>query len=255
MAKKQIALKIKLFVISLKNKFFDALYPKNITCVNCGAELVSSTRFSLCAKCMSELPRVGNHKCLTCGVEINNEAQYCINCMNNDHFFEMNRSPLKYEGIGVSLIKKFKFGNKQYIADELAKMMCDEYFEANFSCDVVVAVPMSEMELRERGYNQSSLLAKAISARLNLPYTETLLKVRDTSDQKHLKGRDRRDNLKGVFYVADNSMIKGKTVLLIDDVFTTGATINECSRTLKKHSARSVYSLTACITQLKVYSE
>ncbi|MEG2456476.1 MAG: phosphoribosyltransferase family protein, partial [Clostridia bacterium] len=60
---------------------------------------------------------------------------------------------------------------------------------------------------------------------------------------------------KGVFYVADNSMIKGKTVLLIDDVFTTGATINECSRTLKKHSVRLVYSLTACITQLKVYSE
>lgn len=241
--------------IKLKNLIKMALYPEDITCTNCGAELISETRYNFCAKCMKELPFIANRRCEICGTEINNEADYCINCMNYDHFFEKNRAPLKYEGIAVSLIKKFKFGNKRYMAKEFCKMLADEYINAGYNCDIIIAVPMSNRELKERGFNQSALIAKETAKRLNLPYSEALIKIRDTSDQKHLKGKERRENLKGVFTVTDKTEVKGKTILLIDDVFTTGATINECSRTLKKSQARAVFSLTVCITQFKLHGE
>lgn len=247
--------KLNSFAVNIKNAFLRALYPENITCINCGTELVSDTRYSFCSKCLNELPILSNNICLICGTEINNEAMYCINCMNYDHFYEKNRSLLKYEGLAVSLIKRFKFGNKRYIAEEFGKMLADEYLKAEYCCDLIIPVPMSISEYKERGFNQSALLAKEVAKRLNVAYSENLIKVRDTSTQKHLKGIERRKNLKSVFSVCDKAELKGKTILLIDDVFTTGATINECSRTLKKATARAVYSLTVCVTQFKLHGE
>jgi Predicted amidophosphoribosyltransferases len=243
------------FLKSAFSKLADALFPKGKTCVNCKNELIAKTRYNLCADCIEKLPYVGEHRCISCGIEINNEADYCISCQNYDHFFEKNRAPLKYEGIGECLIKKLKFGGKRYLAEELGKLMTDEYIAVQFPCEVVTFVPMSGSEEKERGFNQAELLAKEVSKRLNMPLLTLLAKVRDTSGQKHLSGRERRDNLKGVFAVTDQKEAKGKTILIVDDVFTTGATINECARTLKRGGAKAVYSLTACVTQYKLPTE
>lgn len=236
-------------------KLLDVLFPKGKTCALCGAELVAKTRYNLCASCIERLPEIGERRCICCGTEINNEADYCISCQNNDHFFEANRAPLKYEGVAEAMIKKLKFGGKRYIAEELGKLMSDEYIKSGFACDVLCFVPMSTAEQSERGFNQAELLANEVSGRLNITGEKLLVKVRDTSGQKHLTGRERRDNLKGVFALADRAAVKGKSVLVIDDVFTTGATINECARTLKRGGAKAVYSLTACITQYKLPTE
>lgn len=243
------------FLKTTWNRFLDLVYPSGLTCVNCGAELVAETRYNLCASCTEKLPNLAEHRCKICGCEILNEADYCNNCQRFDHFFEANRAPLKYEGIATDLVKKLKFGNKQYIATELGKLMADEYLLANYNCDIITFVPMSDKEKKERGFNQSELLAREVSKRLNLPLSSALKKVKETDTQKQLTAKERRENLKEVFGIFDKSEVKGKIVLLIDDVFTTGATVNECSRILKKAGARQIYSLTACITQFKLEGE
>ncbi len=238
-----------------KDCFIDALFPQDVSCVCCNQELTADTRYSLCSKCMEDVNNFSAHRCEVCGVEIKNEANYCNRCMNFDRFFEKNRSPLKYEGVGEILVKKLKFGGKIYIADELAKLMSDEYINQGYCCDAVCYVPMSPSEEKKRGFNQAELLATRVAGLLNLQLKNNLLKTKDTSDQKLLSGKERRENLKGVFEVFAPQDLKGKTILLIDDVFTTGATVNECSRVLKKTGARAVYALTACVTQFAIDGE
>ena len=129
--------------------------------------------------------------------------------------------------------------------------MADEYFTGNFNCDFILCVPMTEKEEKERGYNQSELLAKEVGSRTGLSLFDNLKKVKETDRQKKLTAKERRENLKGVFDVVRADEIKGKNVLVIDDVYTTGATINECARVLKRAGARKVYSITAAQTAFK----
>lgn len=247
--------KAKEFFKNAMQKFSDLLYPKGITCVNCGAELIADTRVDLCAKCTEGLVFNEGRRCPICGIGMHNEADYCDNCTKYDKYFDLNRSPLVYDGVGSDLIKKLKFGGKKYIAAELAKLMADEYYSENIKADVILFVPMTDKEIKERGYNQSELLACEMSARLGLPVAEKLVKTKDTDRQKKLSAKERRENLKDVFDVVGKEEIKGKNILIIDDVFTTGATVNECARVLKKAGARKVFSVTACITRFRTEGE
>ena len=169
-----------------------------------------------------------------------NEADYCDNCTRFDKYFDMNRSPFIYEKTASDLVKKLKFGNKLYIAKELAKAMADEYFTGGFNCDFILYVPMPAKAEKER-----------VGLRTGLSVFDNLKKVKETDRQKKLTAKERRENLKGVFDVVRADEIKGKNVLVIDDVYTTGATINECARVLKRAGARKVYSITAAQTAFK----
>jgi competence protein ComFC len=114
-----------------------------------------------------------------------------------------------------------------------------------YPVDVMVPVPLHIRRLRERGFNQALLLVKELSKRAGIPYQERVLrKIKDTPVQITLKKRERSKNLKGAFQVQDQEAIKGKTVVLVDDVYTTGATVNECSRALLAAGAKQVAVLT-----------
>jgi ComF family protein len=109
----------------------------------------------------------------------------------------------------------------------------------------MVPVPLHIRRLRERGYNQALLLVRELSKRMGIPYEErTLAKINDTPVQIALKKRERRKNLKGAFQIKGKETIKGKSIVLVDDVYTTGATVNECSRTLLAAGAKQVTVLT-----------
>ena len=146
----------------------------------------------------------------------------------------------------------FKYGEKKYLKNLLAKLMTDKYLSERFDSDVVTFVPMTKKEQRKRGYNQSELLAREIANSLSLECRPSLKKVKESPEQKSLSAKERAENLKGVFSCSD-AALKGKRVLLIDDVFTTGATANECSGVLLKAGASNVLVLTACVTALKPY--
>jgi ComF family protein len=109
----------------------------------------------------------------------------------------------------------------------------------------MIPVPLHIRRLRERGFNQALLLVRELSKRMGIPYQERALKkIKDTPVQIALKKRERRKNLRGAFQVKDREAIRGKAIVLVDDVYTTGATINECSRTLLKAGAKQVAVLT-----------
>ena len=228
-----------------------AVYPEDVTCDCCGEELTANSRYRLCGECLSKLPTTPEHICLVCGTPITDEADYCNRCQQNEYKFLRNRAPLVYDGIAKDMLYKLKFGGKRYIAKTLGAMMSDEFLKRNMQADIAVFVPMTHDEEKKRGFNQSELLAREVGERLNIPVLPALVKTRDTAAQKQLTRKEREENLKGVFSCVFDE-VKGRKILLIDDVFTTGATANECTAVLLKGGAREVSILTAAVTKLKI---
>ncbi|MDE5600980.1 MAG: ComF family protein [Clostridia bacterium] len=228
-----------------------AVYPEDVTCDCCGEELTAKTRYRLCGECTSKLPIIPEHICLVCGTPILDEADYCNRCQQNEYKFLRNRAPLVYDGIAKDMVYKLKFGGKKYIASTLGAMMTDEFLKRNMQADIAVYIPMTYDEEKKRGFNQSELLAREVGERLNMPVLPALIKTRDTAAQKQLTRKEREENLKGVFACVFDE-VKGRKMLLIDDVFTTGATANACASALIKGGAREVSVLTAAVTKLKI---
>ncbi len=234
--------------------FKDALYPMNCTCDVCGEELVADTRYRLCSECVEKLPFVGEHRCLSCGMPLKDESDYCNRCQYEKFAFVKNRSPLTYEGETKKMIYALKFGRKKYIAQTLGALMADEFLKSGMQADIIVFVPMTQKEEKKRGFNQSALLAYEVGGRLNIPVLPALVKIKDTSAQKELHGKERAINLEGAFSCAFEQ-VKNRRLLLIDDIFTTGATANECAKVLLKAGAREVNVLTSAVTTLKIPME
>ncbi len=225
-----------------------ALFPLNVTCDVCGAELTADTRYRICGACAEELPFVGEHICLVCGTDIANEADYCERCKKTESVFKINRSPLIYKDGAKKLILSLKYAKKTYLVDTLASMMADTYLNNDMQAEIITFVPMSESEKKARGFNQAELLALKIGEKLKLPVLPALHKIKDTSAQKELKAKERAENLKGAFACVFKE-VKDRRMLLVDDVFTTGATANECASTLLKAHCRDVSVLTAAVTE------
>ncbi len=246
--------KIKAVVKRAFKAFDGALYPLDCTCDACGNELVEDTRYRLCSECMASLPFVNGHICLNCGVPLKDESDYCNRCQNQKSAFLKNRAPLVYDGEVKRLIYKLKFAKKTYVAQTLGALMADKFLECGMNSEIIVFVPMTASEEKKRGYNQAELLANEVGKRLDIPVLPALAKIKSTSEQKELKGKDRAINLDGAF-ACIFEQVKGRKILLIDDVFTTGATANECAKVLLKAKAREVCVLTAAVTQLKIANE
>ncbi len=243
--------RISAFVKKTIAVFDGALYPLDCTCDVCGEELVANTRYRLCSDCMEKLPFAKGHRCLCCGVPLADESDYCNRCQYERGAFVKNRSPLVYEGETKKMIYSLKFAKKKYLAETLGALMADEFLDCDMKADIIVFVPMTESEQKKRGFNQSELLANEVGKRLNIPVLPALVKIKDTKAQKELQGKDRASNLEGAFACVFEQ-VKNRTILLVDDIFTTGATANECAKTLLKAKAREVNVLTAAVAKLKI---
>ncbi len=246
-----IGCKIKNKMIKFFHQFEMALFPPNVTCDVCHNELIWETRLNLCSECVASMPFNNKKICLKCGTQIEDESDYCLRCQNTLMVFDKARSPLVYEGLAKKIVYELKVGKKKYLIDLLSKMMADTYIEEKFDADVVTFVPMTKKEEKVRGFNQSKLLAYALAKRLNLPVEEAIQKVRETQSQKKLSAKERAKNLEDAFRVYDG-FGKGKNVLLVDDVLTTGATANECSKMLAKTKPKKIYVLTCACTKQKI---
>ena len=151
-----------------------------------------------------------------------------------------------YNGQIKNAIINLKYSGNKYYAEYLSNFMYDVYVRENLNCDVVIPAPISKNSLKQRGFNQTELLCEAFENHgLNVD-TKCLQKVLDTQNQASLNFKDRQTNLDGAFKVIDKSAVKNKNVLLVDDIFTTGATVSEISFTLKKAGAKRVDVITLC---------
>lgn len=197
---------------------------------------------ALCGDCLAlfEKEKIRGAFCTTCGEPFASEtggAHRCGRCSSVDPLFVEARSAFLYEGRVRDAVHSFKYGGRVTLGVPLARLMI-ETIALSETPDVVVPVPLHRERLRSRGYNQSLLLARAASRIISAPVDRLhLRKTRLTADQVDLTAREREENVRGAFE-ADASAFKDKTVLLIDDVLTTGSTVRECSKMLSKAGAR-----------------
>lgn len=188
--------------------------------------------------------------CTTCGTPFTFEAPIgtiCASCIELEPVFDQARSAVLYNDASRKLVIDFKYGDKMHFVQTFVPWMMRAGAEMLEQSDIIVPVPLHARRLWRRRFNQSAVLAQHLAKRAGkacLP--DGLIRLRHTVPQKGLSRSHRTDNVKNAFAVNGRylSMIKGGNALLIDDVFTSGATLNECAKTLKKHGAAKVSVLT-----------
>jgi len=168
--------------------------------------------------------------------------------MRRQLHFDRAFSPCVYEGITKELIHTFKYQGKDYLGATLSRLMVDFIEDYNVPIevlDLVVPIPLHQTRLREREFNQAQILSDHITRTFNKRIApDTLRRLRHTKTQTELETNERLLNVKGSFAVTDNAQIKGKNILLVDDVLTTGATSSEAAHALKNSGANIVFVLT-----------
>lgn len=233
------------------DKIGNIVFPEHTTCIICGDELPHNFEHNICNTCLKNLPYNNENICKICGSHIEGMAKICLPCKEKFKTYEMARSPFLYKDNIAFLIQKLKYENGKYIAKPLGYFMAEEYKKNDFNCDCIVPVPLHEKRQKERGYNQAELLGKHLSKYLSIPQiTECLYRTKDTPTQTKLNYLQRQKNLENAFKVKNRKLIKGKIVLLIDDVFTTGATIENCAIALLHAGVNKVFALSVAHTLL-----
>ena len=204
---------IKIIKIALE-ALLDIIYPYDNKCIICGVEGF----LGICSKCKSEIKRV--------------------------HQQEEIMAYGYYGGVLKKLILNLKY-HKSFIAGKvLADLLCQIIIEKKLSIDCICYVPISKDSLKKRGFNQCSVLAKNISSILDIPVIDCLVKVKETKEQKLLGREERAKNILNAFTIKNKEKLFRKNILLIDDVYTTGATINECKKNIEKCNINKIYLLT-----------
>lgn len=219
----------------------------NYTCDNCGKEVFNGRR--LCETCREELPYNDGNTCPLCGRRVK-ELGICTECKEKPLVAERARSLWLHEGDAAKLIRQFKTGRPylyRALAEETAPLVEREFGGA----DAVVFVPMTKKALKARGYNQSCLLARSLAERTGKELLCVLEKKKDNADQRELTRREREENMRNAFAVRDKSAVKGRTVLIVDDTLTTGATIDAVATALKGAGAKTVFAVTATSVEKK----
>jgi ComF family protein len=220
------------------------------SCQICEAFLEEIGEKVICRECLGELKSVDSPFCLCCGAFFDGagEPHLCGDCLRDRPPFTRHRSGGRYDGTLKDLILLYKYRGFEVLSRVLADFVLlglggEEDLWSGV--EAVVPVPLHPAKERKRGFNQAVLLAKALARRRNLPIVKRrLVKTRPTSAQTSLQAGEREINLKGAFRVRRASGLIGKVVLLVDDVYTTGATVRECSRTLKRAGVREVRAVT-----------
>lgn len=217
----------------------DLFYPQR--CVGCE----SRASDVLCGGCYEALPVIEPPVCRRCGMPTAFETFVCDECKNADYGFESVRAPLRYEGVGKEIVHALKYRGYTRVVERLMAPLMLGALDVSHRYDAVVPVPLHRSRLRRRGFNQAALMAKAIARELDAGLSDTLEVVRRTRDQVELSGAGRRANVAGAFRA--RGRVSGN-ILLIDDVFTTGATMSECAGVLMQAGAREVRALSFCRT-------
>ena len=213
-------------------------------CDCCGVEVFDYPVRRLCEPCEQGMTKNVAYICDKCGRATLTEG-LCLACKSLPPVFEKGVSPFVYHNTVAGMINRMKT-TAPYLAHYFGEKIVDLLRKKGNAEDCVVTfVPLGKERLRQRGYNQAELLAETVADGLGLPLCETMVCVGEKGMQKHLSAAVRAKNVQGMYRVTDRKAVKGKTVFLIDDVMTTGATGNECAARLKKAGANKVYFVTA----------
>lgn len=220
----------------------DLVFPKS--CQACGAVLPPERRW-LCADCAALAERVGENCCPRCGKP--NPGEICYDCATHDFAFREARALWLYTPSIRALIHALKYQGMTRVAGALLDMAEDGWQDWPIfrDAETIVPIPLHPVRQRQRGYNQAECIARALSHRCGLPVADhAAIRMKATPSQTQLLPDERRKNLESAFHVEKPNAIRGKTVLIVDDVMTTGATVNSLSKALTTCGAREVLVFT-----------
>ncbi|MHC4608691.1 MAG: ComF family protein [Planctomycetota bacterium] len=216
----------------LLGRLLDLVYPP--ACALCGA----ACRAAVCAACEGKLELAGERTCRRCGASL--DGRVCRECRGREFRFARAVAVGRHEGTLRDLILRFKLSGRIHLARDLGRRIAQRVLDETVPVDAVTAVPMSRRTLLGRGYNPAEELAVCAAAALRRPFVPALRKVRATKPQATLPVAERSTNPIGAFAVRRAARVRGRTVLLVDDVLTTGATADECAKVLLEAGAREV---------------
>jgi ComF family protein len=216
-------------------------------CILCKKEIKEHP--GVCSDCFKNIKFITEPICKSCGYpyEIDMELKKdfkCPNCISQKYKFDLARSAIVYNDFSKSLVLPFKHNDRTYFAGVFARWLKTSDKDIFKDIDYIIPIPIHKFRLIKRGYNQSSILAKYLSKLVKIPVLyNAVIRTKNTKYQGGMQLRARKENVKAAFKTKSKE-IKGKNILLIDDVFTTGATVNECAKILKKSGAEKVHVLT-----------
>lgn len=214
----------------------DWVFPPH--CLGCGLE-----GEIICPECYGTIKRIPANVCPYCNAYVSTSG-HCPSCNNHKPSYAQFRAFAFYGGVIREAVHQLKYQNDVGVARVLASYLLKVIQAENWQFDLVVPVPLSKRKQEQRGYNQAERLARPVAEALEKPIsTIGLSRIRENASQVDLDVKSRRENVRGVFE-ADPAIVKGKRVLLIDDVFTTGATLESASRALREAKSGLVYTVT-----------
>ena len=242
------------FLAKTEKRIRDFFSRHGYTCDGCGGEIFDYPTHRICAECEVKLEKT-NKACVKCGRQEATDG-VCLDCKGNLPKFTRGFAPFVYRDEVAAMINRIKNGNPRlaiYFGAQMANHFVENYLKTVDKAQewLIIPVPMTKDKIIDRGYNQSVRLAESVCERLiELGYsaridTELLQKRRETAPQKQMTYAERMENVSGAYHVHKRAECRGKTLLLIDDVLTTGATSSECAARLFGAGAEEVYFLVA----------
>ncbi len=222
----------------------DLVYPEFPICPGCGDQFQPG-QIRLCKNCLKEIEFIREDYCLKCGKLVAEDIKLCRDCRSRERYFQLARAVGIYTGGLKEYITAFKYENTRTLAVPLGQLLAiyTRRFYDLAEIDVITYIPVHEERFEERGFNQAQLLASELGTNLDLPVRSLLMRQQATSKQSDLSREERIKNVQGIFSpTADD--LSSQNILLVDDIFTTGATVGEASRVLLAAGVQSVRVIT-----------
>ncbi len=222
------------------------IFPTSIYCIECGAIISKDVEYSLCHKCIKKFHWITDEICIKCGrlLENNHMFEECNDCRTKTHTFEKGYVCAKYGLYERTLIMDYKYGNMPYLGKIIGSIMAERILIEKIDINVVIPVPIHKTRKIDRGYNQSEILASVIAHKLDIVcYKKAIMRKKETIPMKSLDSVQRERNVAEAFSINNNynERIKGKTILIVDDIYTTGSTINSVAKALTEFEPKHIY--------------
>ena len=231
--------------MTITNQIKDLLFPRR--CAICDDVLTHGRKY-ICRECRPKIVYIKEPYCMKCGKALSEVKEYCNDCLNRSHMFIQGSAVFDYGAVAGSLYRFKNKGRVEY-AEFYARALYSEKAELirALSPDAFIPVPIHLSKLKSRGYNQSEIISKELSKLTSIPTNTTLItRVKKTIPLKNLGLRERQNNLKNAFKVNDNG-VKLKTIIIIDDIYTTGSTMDAMASAILEVMNVDIYFLTVTI--------
>jgi ComF family protein len=234
------------FAVGCGRSLLDLFWPP--VCPGCGGDRESSR--ALCFSCETSWPVISGLRCEVCSQPFaaSDAVLICQNCRERNFHFVASLSPLRAHGAVREMVHRLKYNRERWLAGPLAGWMAQVAGDERLPLariDALVPVPLHPLREREREFNQAELLARELAKAWHIPMRRLLRRQRPTETQTHFDRRERMRNLRQAFVLAHNAKCNSMNIVLVDDVFTTGSTLDECARTLLDGGAAAVWAVTA----------